>query len=66
MVSGMRLAETLDLCFLAKKTAGFVGADLSALTKEAALHAVQRAFSGLHASGLTSRKDIHFKAISYI
>ena len=44
MVQGMRLAETLDLKFLAKKTAGFVGADLSALTKEAALGAVQRAF----------------------
>ncbi|CAE6967720.1 NVL [Symbiodinium sp. CCMP2592] len=47
MVMGMRLAESLDLQFLAKKTAGFVGADLSALTKEAALGAVQRAFSGL-------------------
>lgn len=47
MVTGMRLAENLDLQFLAKKTAGFVGADLSALTKEAALGAVQRAFSGL-------------------
>jgi len=47
MVMGMRLAENLDLQFLAKKTAGFVGADLSALTKEAALGAVQRAFSGL-------------------
>ncbi|CAJ1339481.1 unnamed protein product [Effrenium voratum] len=47
MVQGMRLAETLDLQYLAKKTAGFVGADLSALTKEAALGAVQRAFQGL-------------------
>ena len=47
MVGGMRLAEDLDLPFLAKKTAGFVGADLSALTKEAALGAVQRAFCGL-------------------
>ena len=47
MVQGMRLAESLDLKFLAKKTAGFVGADLSALTKEAALGAVERAFKGL-------------------
>eukprot|EP00438_Fugacium_kawagutii_P010407 Skav220407 [mRNA] locus=scaffold639:441151:443686:- [translate_table: standard] len=50
MVQGMRLAESLDLKFLAKKTAGFVGADLSALTKEAALGAVQRAFTDLSAS----------------
>ena len=50
MVQGMRLAESLDLKFLAKKTAGFVGADLSALTKEAALGAVQRAFKDLSAS----------------
>ena len=50
MVQGMRLAETLDLKFLAKKTAGFVGADLSALTKEAALGAVQRAFKDLSKS----------------
>ena len=49
MVTGMRLAESLDVRFLAKKTAGFVGADLSALTKEAALGAVQRAFCGLQA-----------------
>eukprot|EP00931_Biecheleriopsis_adriatica_P117751 TRINITY_DN93238_c0_g1_i1.p1 TRINITY_DN93238_c0_g1~~TRINITY_DN93238_c0_g1_i1.p1 ORF type:complete len:783 (-),score=213.17 TRINITY_DN93238_c0_g1_i1:24-2372(-) len=49
MVQGMRLAEDLDLKFLANKTAGFVGADLSALTKEAALGAVQRAFKGLDA-----------------
>ncbi|CAK9084621.1 Uncharacterized AAA domain-containing protein C16E9.10c [Durusdinium trenchii] len=49
MVQGMRLAESLDLKFLAKKTAGFVGADLSALTKEAALGAVERAFKGLAA-----------------
>lgn len=49
MVQGMRLAGDLDLKFLAKKTAGFVGADLSALTKEAALGAIQRAFQGLQA-----------------
>ena len=63
-MSGMRLAETLDLKFLAKKTAGFVGADLSALTKEAALHAVQRAFSGLGArEGAYSEEEMAQLAI---
>lgn len=47
MVRGMRLSEDLDIALLAKLTPGFVGADLSALTKEAALEAVSRAFSGL-------------------
>lgn len=57
MVQGMRLAESLDLKFLAKKTAGFVGADLSALTKEAALGAVQRAFKDLSASRALSAPE---------
>ena len=57
MVQGMRLAESLDLKFLAKKTAGFVGADLSALTKEAALGAVQRAFKDLSACRALSAPD---------
>merc|ERR1712060_441663 len=48
MASGMRLAEDLDLALLAKLTPGFVGADLSALTKEAALSAVGRAFKDLN------------------
>lgn len=47
MAQGMRLADDLDLPLLAKLTPGFVGADLSALTKEAALGAVSRAFAHL-------------------
>eukprot|EP00929_Paragymnodinium_shiwhaense_P000830 TRINITY_DN101038_c0_g1_i1.p1 TRINITY_DN101038_c0_g1~~TRINITY_DN101038_c0_g1_i1.p1 ORF type:complete len:824 (-),score=213.12 TRINITY_DN101038_c0_g1_i1:120-2591(-) len=47
MTSGMRLAGDLDLKFLAKGTPGYVGADLNALTQEAALTAVVRAFANL-------------------
>jgi transitional endoplasmic reticulum ATPase len=39
---GMPLAKDVDLKQLANVTHGFVGADLEALTKEAALHALRR------------------------
>jgi transitional endoplasmic reticulum ATPase len=39
---GMPLAKDVDLKHLANVTHGFVGADLEALTKEAALHALRR------------------------
>ncbi|MHA1731800.1 MAG: CDC48 family AAA ATPase [Promethearchaeota archaeon] len=39
---GVPLADDVDLKLLAEKTHGFVGADLEALTKEAAMSAVQR------------------------
>ena len=39
---GMPLAEGVDLNELARTTHGFVGADLSALTREAAIEAVRR------------------------
>jgi transitional endoplasmic reticulum ATPase len=39
---GMPLAEDVDLDVLARRTYGFVGADLAALTREAALEAVRR------------------------
>jgi len=39
---GMPLADDVDLEYLANVTHGFVGADLEALTKEAALHALRR------------------------
>ncbi|MDH5690258.1 MAG: CDC48 family AAA ATPase [Candidatus Bathyarchaeota archaeon] len=39
---GMPLADDVDLKRLANVTHGFVGADLEALTKEAALHALRR------------------------
>merc|ERR1719240_1778860 len=52
MSEGMRLAESIDLKLLAQKTPGYVGADLAALTKEAALSAVTRAFAGVGAEKL--------------
>ena len=39
---GMPLADDVDLKHLANVTHGFVGADLEALTKEAAIHALRR------------------------
>ena len=39
---GMPLGEGVDLAELARKTYGFVGADLAALTREAAIEAVRR------------------------
>jgi len=39
---GMPLSEAVDLDELARQTYGFVGADLAALTREAALEAVRR------------------------
>lgn len=52
MSQGMRLAESIDLKLLAQKTPGYVGADLAALTKEAALSAMSRAFFGITADRL--------------
>jgi len=45
MTEGMRLSEGIDIKLLANKTPGYVGADLYALTKEAALSAITRSFS---------------------
>jgi SpoVK/Ycf46/Vps4 family AAA+-type ATPase len=42
----MRLEGSFDLEALARRTAGFVGADLASLCKEAAVLAVKRAFTG--------------------
>jgi transitional endoplasmic reticulum ATPase len=39
---GMPLAEDVDLAELARTTYGFVGADLAALTREAAIEAIRR------------------------
>lgn len=43
----MRLGEDCDLKQLAQRTVGYVGADLTALTKEAAVSAVNRCFASL-------------------
>ena len=44
MTSQMRVEGSLDYKLLAKKTPGFVGADLRSLTKEAAVIAIKRIF----------------------
>lgn len=43
----LRLSGDFDLEKIAARTPGFVGADLQALTKEAAALAVSRIFSGM-------------------
>lgn len=45
LISKMRVAGDFDYKSIAKRTPGFVGADLAALTKEAAVAAVNRIFS---------------------
>ena len=47
----LRLAGDLDLAAVAASTPGFVGADLAALTQEAAAIAVQRIFAQLEGEG---------------
>jgi ribosome biogenesis ATPase len=44
MTSGMRLSGDIDFKLLAKKTPGFVGADIRSLTKEAGVIAINRIF----------------------
>jgi len=48
---GMPLADGVDLDALARRTYGFVGADLAALTREAALETVRRMMPELNLSG---------------
>src|SRR3546814_2212926 len=50
---GMPLAQDVDLAELARTTFGFVGADMAALTREAAIEAVRRR-EGEHTSELQS------------
>ena len=47
----MPLAADVDLDELARQTYGFVGADLAALTREAALEAVRRIMPKLNLRG---------------
>lgn len=49
MASKMTLSGDVDFQQIAKKTPGFVGADLSSLTKEAAVVAINRIFTRLRA-----------------
>lgn len=50
MASKMTLGGDVDFQQIAKKTPGFVGADLSSLTKEAAVVAINRIFTRLRAT----------------
>ncbi len=55
---GMPLAEGVDLAELARTTYGFVGADLAALTREAAIEAVRRIMPKLDLETATIPADV--------
>ncbi|GAA0725863.1 CDC48 family AAA ATPase [Sphingomonas japonica] len=55
---GMPLAEDVDLGELARTTYGFVGADLAALTREAAIEAVRRIMPRLNLSEQTIPPEV--------
>ena len=55
---GMPLAEGVDLDGLARRTYGFVGADLAALTRDAALAAVRRIMPKLNLTEENSPPDV--------
>jgi len=64
--SDLRLEGNFDFSTIAKKTSGYVGADLSALIKEAATLAVNRIFSDLESTiGKDSEKiTVHDKTVN--
>lgn len=55
---GMPLAEDVDLAELARTTFGFVGADMAALTREAAIEAVRRIMPKLDLAEGTIPADV--------
>jgi transitional endoplasmic reticulum ATPase len=55
---GMPLGEGVDLAELARTTYGFVGADLAALTREAAIEAVRRIMPQLNLSEQTIPAEV--------
>lgn len=57
MTNDMRLDTDLDFKLLAKKTPGFVGADLRSLTKEAGVIAINRIFKDLLVEDAVSTRD---------
>jgi len=67
MASGMRLIGDFDFASIAKKTPGFVGADMRSLTKEAAVVAINRIFKTVlvppqkdetnHSKSISDKKD---------
>ncbi|KAF0684899.1 Aste57867_23143 [Aphanomyces stellatus] len=58
LASKMRLSGDMDFRELARRTPGFVGADLVSLTKEAAVLAVNRVFSTLLADHKATNDEI--------
>ncbi len=54
MTAGMRLGGDIDFHILAKKTPGFVGADIRSLTKEAGVIAINRIFKKVLMDGAVS------------
>ena len=54
MTEGMRLGGDIDFRVLAKKTPGFVGADIRSLTKEAGIIAINRIFKKVLIDGAVS------------
>jgi ribosome biogenesis ATPase len=57
IVRKLRLSGDFDFAGVAARTPGFVGADLQALTKEAAAVAVSRIFSSLQQAPLASNLE---------
>jgi len=57
MTKEMRVDDTLDFKLLAKKTPGFVGADVRSLTKEAAVIAINRIFQKELLSGIDGEEQ---------
>ena len=55
---GMPLGETVDLAELAKATYGFVGADIAALAREAAIDAVRRIMPRIDLDARTVPDDV--------
>src|SRR5688572_17734197 len=55
---GMPLADGIDLKELARKTYGFVGADLAALTREAAIESIRRIMPELNLEDGTIPADV--------
>ena len=63
LAAKLRLAGDLDLAAVAVRTPGFVGADLAALTQEAAAIAVRRIFAHLAAPDGTLLPEVRHIAV---
>ncbi len=64
---GMPLADDVDLAFLAARTHGYVGADLAALCREAAMGALRRVMPELDRAGPTfpDLQSLHVSAADF-